>query len=240
MSSTRQANPNLEILQLALHELETLAADFVFVGGCATGLLITDPAAPPIRQTVDVDAIVELSSRSDYYQLSAQLRKRGFKEDRSPGAPICRWQKGLLLLDIMPTNEKILNFGSAWYAQAWELADTVQLPSGQQLRLITSPHFLATKLQAFADRGNGDFQISHDIEDLIAVIDGRPELIAEVKAAAPELQSHIQEAFTALLANGAFLRAVPGHLPADAASQNRLPILMERIRKLAGINTTSK
>ncbi len=56
----RQQNPNLEILMLALDRLGELADEMVFVGGCATGLLITDAAAPPIRVTRDVDAIVQV------------------------------------------------------------------------------------------------------------------------------------------------------------------------------------
>jgi len=234
MTENLPTNPNLEILELALSELDTLADEFVFIGGCATGLLITDLAAPPIRQTIDVDAIVELGSLNDYYQLSKQLRAKGFNEDRSPDAPICRWRKGLLMLDIMPTDEKILQFGNPWYAQAWEMASSIHLPSGRSLRLISAPHFLVTKLLAFEGRGEGDFQLSHDIEDMIAVVDGRPELVEEVQAAPSDLQACIQDAFSRQLDNTAFMRSIPGHLPADEASQGRLPILIDRIEKLAG------
>jgi hypothetical protein len=41
----RQNNPNLMILELAVNSLGTLANDMVFIGGCATGLLITDLVA---------------------------------------------------------------------------------------------------------------------------------------------------------------------------------------------------
>ena len=43
---SRQQNPNLEIMQLAVEQLGELVNEMVFLGGCATGLLITDPAAP--------------------------------------------------------------------------------------------------------------------------------------------------------------------------------------------------
>jgi hypothetical protein len=65
----RERNPNLEILELTIAQLEELADEMVFLGGCATGLLITDPAAPPIRATQDVDAIVQVVSKSEYYQI---------------------------------------------------------------------------------------------------------------------------------------------------------------------------
>lgn len=59
----------------------------IFMGGCATGLLFTDPDAPPIRVTKDVDAIVQVYTRAEYYQLSDRLKEKGFKEDQSEGAP---------------------------------------------------------------------------------------------------------------------------------------------------------
>jgi len=73
-------NPNLEILMIAVNQLSELADEMVFIGGCATGLLITDTAAPPIRVTKDVDAIVQVASLSDYHQLSEKLRKKVFRK----------------------------------------------------------------------------------------------------------------------------------------------------------------
>lgn len=55
-------NPNLEILEIAVARLGVLVEEMVFLGGCATGLLITDAVAPAIRATKDVDVIVEVAS----------------------------------------------------------------------------------------------------------------------------------------------------------------------------------
>ncbi len=84
----RARNPNLEILMLAVNKLGILSDEMVFIGGCTTGLLITDVAAPPIRVTRDVDAIVQVVSLADYHKLSNKLRVKGFSEDVSEGAPI--------------------------------------------------------------------------------------------------------------------------------------------------------
>jgi len=69
----RLQNPNLEILILAVDQLGQLAEEMVFLGGCATGLLITDTAAPPIRVTRDVDAIVQREKRG---QKKAEKRSK--------------------------------------------------------------------------------------------------------------------------------------------------------------------
>ena len=108
----RQRNPNIEILTVAVDKLAPLKDEMVFLGGCATGLLITDPAAPSVRFTTDIDVITEVTSVRDYYQLSERLRQRGFAEDKNEGAPICRWKLGSTILDVMPTNPDLLGFGN--------------------------------------------------------------------------------------------------------------------------------
>ena len=41
--------------------------------------------------------------------------------------------------------------------------------------MVTAPYFMATKIEAFYGRGGDDFLGSHDMEDIITVIDGRPD-----------------------------------------------------------------
>jgi hypothetical protein len=60
-------------------------------------------------------------------------------------------------------------------------AELVRLDAGTVIRSITAPYFLATKLEAFQSRGKGDVFASHDLEDVIAVIDGRPAITEETK-----------------------------------------------------------
>lgn len=74
----RISTPNLEILEAVVALLDELVDRLVFLGGCATGLLLTDMAAPPIRATQDVDVITEVATMAEYYQLAEQLRAGGF------------------------------------------------------------------------------------------------------------------------------------------------------------------
>ena len=225
----RERNPNIQILEMAVAYLGPLADDMVFLGGCSTGLLLTDIAAPPIRVTQDVDVITEVASLADYHRLSGQLRKRGFKEDQSSDAPICRWVAAGVVLDVMPTRPEILGFGNEWYQPALDAAVGVELPSGKRIRMVTAPYFLATKLAAFIGRGKGDYVTSHDIEDIVAVLDGRPEIVNEVRQVNETLRKHLMARFAALLRDKNFVAALHGHLPGDTASQARAPLVMERI-----------
>jgi len=226
-------DPNLPLLESVVKALGPLCQQFVFVGGCVTGLLITETAAPPVRVTKDVDAIVEILSLTEYHALERQLESGGFRHDRSPDAPICRWIVGSALLDVMPTDESVLGFGNRWYAEAIHTAVQVSLPSGRKIRLISPPTFLGTKLEAFYGRGAGDFLASHDLEDIITVVDGRPELSKEIREAPLQLREYLVAQLRALLQDDNFLEALPAHLPGDAASQARLPVLIRRLRALA-------
>lgn len=233
---TRMQNPNLDLLEKTVDRLGLLADEMVFVGGTVTGLLITDPAAPPIRPTDDVDAIVQVVSWGDYNSLTNRLREN-FSEDISEGAPICRWVADGIILDVMPTDKTILGFGNEWYIQAATNANNIVLPnSGKTIRVITAPYFLVTKLDAFAGRGRGDFQSSHDIEDIISVLDGRAELFAEIQDAQEKVKTAIANNFTEFLQNRKFIDAMPGHLPPDASSSARLPVLINIIQSIANIS----
>jgi len=128
-------NPNIDILIAVVRLLGSLADEMVFVGGCATGLLLTDPAAPSIRVTEDVDAIVEATSLREYYHLADRLRERGFIEDMSSEAPICRWRAKGVALDVMPTNPEILGFGNRWFGPAAVAAVSIELYPGRMIRI---------------------------------------------------------------------------------------------------------
>ena len=171
------ANPNIQILETAVARLGTMAEKMAFVGGCATGLLLTDPAASPVRATLDVDVIVEMATLARYHWLSNQLRQLGFVEDASEDAPICRWKADDVILDVMPTDPKILGFGNQWFTPAYEASEWTVLPSWKQIRLLPAPYFLVTKFEAFACRGKNNYLMSRDMEDIVTVIDGRPEIL---------------------------------------------------------------
>jgi predicted nucleotidyltransferase len=232
-------DPNVAQLEVvASHLGEALRQQLVFVGGAVAGLLITDAAQPAIRPTEDVDLVAHVLARTDYYQLEQALRARGFTQDMRPGAPICRWTIERVAVDVMPTLDEVLGFSNRWYALAVETAQDMTLPSGAKILVITAPAFVATKLEAFAGRGGGDYLFSHDLGDVISVIDGRDGLWAEVQQTRDDLQAYLAEQFSQLMATRAFRDSLPGHLPGDAASQARLPDLEAKLIQLAQLTNT--
>jgi len=166
---------SITALELAATRLGQLLDELTLVGGSAVGLLITDPAADPPRPTLDLDFVVQAATLAHYDAFGARLRAAGFAQwPAQPRDPICRWRSGELVLDVMPLDESVLGFSNRWYRSALEHRVRAVLPSGAALHHNDAPHFIATKLEAFAIRGGGDALASDDLQDIVRVVDGRP------------------------------------------------------------------
>ncbi|NDP20417.1 MAG: hypothetical protein GZ091_04975 [Paludibacter sp.] len=101
---------NITMLQTVAAGLGDLKDEMVFVGGSVAELYVDNPAASDIRPTLDVDCVIELSSRRAHAELEENLRARKFQNDTSQGAPICRWVYQNILVDVMPTDPTLAHF----------------------------------------------------------------------------------------------------------------------------------
>ena len=231
----KRDDPNLAKVEIVAAALDKQCNKLVFVGGCAAGLLLTDPAATQARVTNDVDPVAEVTALRGYHEMEAEFFRRGFVRDMSPAAPICRWRCRDIEVDLMPSDSRILGFANRWYPHAVASSRQVTLPSRKTIRLIAAPHFLATKFEAFADRGNGDVLSSHDLEDIINVIDGRAELLDEIATAAPELRIYLGQRCAALLATPQFANYLPGLLAQDETLAQRVATATSHLQSIAAL-----
>lgn len=211
---------NLMQLEAVASALGDLLPKVTFVGGCTTVLLVDESVQFGVRKTDDVDVIVDIASLVEYHKLGDAFRKLGFREDVD--GPICRWivksSLGSIKLDVMPTDEKILGFSNRWYKSAIGEATEVTLPAGNVIRVISPAYFIATKFEAFAGRGHGDF-FSHDLEDIVFVMENKHGLIFELMAAPAELKHYFSEQ-AKLLLNDDFLNVLPGLLNNSDSAQD--------------------
>jgi predicted nucleotidyltransferase len=204
---------------------DDLRKRLVFVGGCTTALFITDEVVlESVRATDDVDLIVDLVGRAQWAQLQNQLRKNGFTESPDDDV-ICRMRLGDLKVDFMPDDESILGFSNRWYAKGIETAVTCSLTDALEIRRLTPELFVATKLEAYLGRGNNDILGSRDIEDILLIVDGREELVAEIQQADDDVRHFIAEQFKALLDDGAFEHFLEGNIKGP---EGRVGIVRER------------
>ena len=150
-------------------------------------------------------------------------------------APICRWIVDGITVDTMPMKSEVLGFSNDYYAVAIRTAVTKEISEALTIRLVSAPCFLATKIEAFRGRGKGDFLASPDMEDIVAVLSGRPEIVEEIKNSDMEIRVFLVAACAALLEDDDFIESIPGHLEYDGHYPNRVPTLLERIRAIAFI-----
>ncbi|MFC2993622.1 hypothetical protein [Halomonas tibetensis] len=216
---------------------EALGADLrdqvAFVGGCTTGLLLTDAfTREQVRSTDDVDLIISVITYAHLTRFKEALKAKGFKDpsSRDEEMPICAMKLGELRVDLMPDHGGVLGFSNHWYPQALKTAVPVSLGNDLTIRIVTPTLFVATKLEAYKGRGDGDPLSSHDIEDILNLVDGRPELLDEVRAADSALQDYIVAELGQLLKNDDFGYAVQS----QAGDPDREALLFERLEILAG------
>jgi hypothetical protein len=219
---------NMMQLEAVAAALGDLLPHVTFVGGSTTVLLVDEAAHYGIRKTDDVDVIIDVASLVEYQRFSKKLRELGFREDIE--GPICRWiidtNAGQIKLDVMPIDEKILGFSNRWYNEAIKEAQEFTLPNGIAIQVVSSAYFLATKFEAFAGRGKGDY-FSHDLEDIIFVMENRDRMILELADCRAELKQYFAGQAASLLCDD-FLNVLPGLLnnPDSAGSiENSLKIM---------------
>jgi hypothetical protein len=107
------------------------------------------------------------------------------------------------------------------------------LTADVSIHVISAPYFVATKLEAFADRGKGDYLASADLEDIITVVDGRSSLPSEARRLPDEARRYLATEFTRFLADRDFIDVLPGHLDYQNATAERLGRLRSRLLALS-------
>jgi predicted nucleotidyltransferase len=225
---------NTEMLIRVARGLKQLADEMVFVEGAVAELYADDPAATEIRPTKDVDCVVEISTRAAYYDLEEKLRQLGFVNDRTKFSLICRWTYEDIIVDIMPTNEKILGFSNRWYEAG--IANKISQPLTDDLSIFTFslPYYLSSKFEAMNSRGSNDLRTSHDFEDIIYVMDNSINLYETLKAAnAPDVKQYLADECSKLLNNSNISECITAVLP--YGMDERLEVIEDLLTSIRGL-----
>jgi predicted nucleotidyltransferase len=96
---------------------------------------------------------------------------------------------------------ELMGYQNRWYEEGVFHARPFALPDGQKIRLFHPAYYVAAKLDAFQNRGKENFRSSEDFQDLIFLLENRPELPAEIDRAFHEVRTYIRTQFRRFLAH---------------------------------------
>lgn len=231
--SALESRTAIRTIQLALENLPRGAVGerdkFVFIGGGLVPLLITDPAASPARPTKDVDVVFNVETVSAYSYMRQDLLRVGFRDDIFADKPLCALFFGDWRVDFLCSNTGVIAGANRWFASVME--DPVEEKiDGVKVWRASTPSWIATKLEAWLNRGRletGAPDYYHqDLEDILAVVDGRPECVAEVADGIEAVIDFIRLRFGIMLSTPDFLSVLPGHTGGD----ERAHVVLKRLR----------
>lgn len=218
--------------------LESLASGFgeslhkvVFIGGATLSLYVTDRSAPECHPSGDIDGIVGVSSMLEFLEFQKIIEGKGFQRMKfaRPGAE--QWIYEGIKVRLMPMNTEKLGFTNRWYEEGVFHARTYRLPGGRPIRIFMPAYFLASKIDAFLNRGGTDLRMSEDFQDLVYLLDNREEILDDIHQAFYEVRSYIQRQFARFLSLSNLDEGLAYALPDSFDEENifRIKSIMEKI-----------
>jgi len=182
----------------------------VFVGGSTVGFYSDTPQIEA-RPTDDVDLVIEILNYADHVKIDAVLRSIGFIND-SNSSNIARYLYKGITVDVLPTSGENLGINTKWYLEGFKNAVVFEIDKSHPIRIFTAPYFLATKFEAFKDRGKGDGRTSQDFEDIVYILEHRKFVWDEIANSTVEIREYLISEFKTLLSNGNLFEWIDGHV----------------------------
>ena len=203
---------NLVRIKAISEVLIGLKQEFVFVGGATVSLYASSPGlVSDIRPTDDVDVIIELATYGGYAEIDERLRALGFKNDIASGV-ICRYQIQGIIVDIMPTEPKVIGFSNRWYPEGFANAIDFKVDANSSIRIFSLPYFMASKWEAFKGRGKNDYRTSKDFEDLVYVLENVDDLEEQIRTSQDDVKAYLKEELELVINNEDFEEGLYAHL----------------------------
>lgn len=218
---------NLALVAQVAIGLKELRDKMVFIGGAVISLYTDDPAADEIRPTSDIDMTINLANYAEWVFMQDRLAELGFHPDPQ-GQSICSYRFQNIAIDIMPADDSSIGISNSWYKPGFKYLQQIKLPEGISINILPTPYFLATKLEAFNDRGKNDFYISHDYEDIIYLLDNTTKIVEEIMAAQNDVKQYIKKELTAIKNHPHAEEILAMHIH-PLIREERFKMLMEKI-----------
>ncbi|MEZ4825758.1 MAG: hypothetical protein R3C61_05605 [Bacteroidia bacterium] len=219
--------------------LETLASGFgeslnkvVFIGGATLSLYITDRSAPECHPSGEVDGIVGVSTMLEFQQFLQTIERKGFKRMKMERQGAEEWMYENIRVRLMPMNTEKLGYTNRWYEEGVFHARTYRLPGGSPIRIFLPAYFVASKIDAFINRGKNNLRLSEDFQDLVYILDNRQEILNDIHQAFYEVRAYIQQQFVRFLSHPGLEEGIAYALP-DSFDEENIYRIKTLIRQIA-------
>ncbi|MGB5172537.1 nucleotidyl transferase AbiEii/AbiGii toxin family protein [Eudoraea sp.] len=220
---------NREATKKVALALGNLNKEVVYVGGAMVSLYINDPAAEDIRPTKDIDLTFQLTTFAKLEKLREQLIERGFTQNAEDTVN-CRFRYEDLKVDVMSTKSVGWAPSNRWFAAGFDKALTKTVDD-ITIKLLPLPFFIATKMEAFFERGIKDVYASHDLEDIVYLFNYTTNIDYQLIRATQEVNIYLREKLKEIIENKTILTAIRGSLYYEQADE-RMEIIEQRIQNI--------
>ena len=160
--------------------------------------------------------------------MEEQLSAIGFSNEASSKV-ICRYKYQGLIVDIMPTSENVLGFSNKWYAPGFKHAIEYKIDKQHVVKIFPSAYFIASKLEAFKNRGKNDGRTSSDFEDIVFGLNYRNTIWIELQEADDAVKKYLKDEFSKLLDGNYFIEWIAANL--DYNERQRGDLILNRIKE---------
>lgn len=129
----------------------------------------------------------------------------------------------------MPLSGDILGFTNIWYAEGFKSAIKYDIDENHTVKIFPSPYFIASKIEAFKNRGENDGRTSSDFEDIIFVLENRNSIWEEMGNTNTLLKAYLKKEFANLLKNKYCEEWIDAHISFN--SPQSTSYILERLNR---------
>jgi predicted nucleotidyltransferase len=217
---------NVSRIKVVRDALGDLRDQVVFVGG-STVSFYADRETFEVRETDDVDVIIEVLTYSDHAKFEEKIQNLGFAPDANSKVKV-RYKIRGITVDFLPTTDVAIGFENKWYPDGFKNAIEYSIDEDESIKILAPQHFLATKLEAFKSRGYSDPRQSQDFEDIVYVLENRNSIWSELTTCSESLKSYLKAEFGKLLSQEGIEEWIDCHI--DFISPPSTYMIIEQLK----------
>ena len=132
-------------------------------------------------------------------------------------------------VDIMAAEDSPLGPTNKWFKVGFSDLWKVKIKA-QEISILKAPCYLATKFEAFNNRGL-DYRTSHDMEDIIYIIDNRINIVKEIEDSPILIKEFIKSELNKIIDKSLLNEILQAHIH-PLVIKHRYDLIMKKIKDI--------